>query len=298
MIRSLLTISVISAATLCSAQVVEEPKPGIIYVQDVTITSGFGFGRSAMLQMSEFEKLMPSSMLLQEDMSGFQAAFFSYLETKGNFGVLVGMQLRDKSGIAYRRNPILRAGFQYGSGVYFSAGKYKESTTVIDTLISQQTGHMYFVDSINTRSYSASYSSQQIRLDVSLLYGTNSESRWSLYGGLGLTAGMSLQAKTEISYGEYSAQRVSVGLGYSNVRYSNQRQIDYRTELVSNKSNLAFCGYVPLGVDFRIGKKRPFWKQVHLIYELRPALTVTNIPELGVYPEAQLLQQFGLKVRW
>lgn len=298
MVRAFVTTCLVIATLYCSAQVVEEPKPKLLHIQEVTVVSGFGFARSARLQMSEFEKLIPGSVLLQQNMAGYQENFYSYLETTGNFGVLVGMQLRDKSGQAYRSNPTLRAGFQCGSGVYFSAGKYMESTSIVDTLISQQTGQMYFVDSINTRSYSASYYSQQLRLDVSLLFGASSEARWSLYGGLGLTAGISLNAVSEISYGEFAAQRIAIGQGNSSVRYSNQRVLDSKSEQFKNKANTAFCGYVPLGVDFRIGKRRPFWKQVHLIYEIRPALTITNIPELGVYPEAQLLQQFGLKVRW
>lgn len=298
MVRAFVTTSLVIATLYCSAQVVEEPKPKILHIQDVSVFSGFGLSRTATLQFSDFQKLFPGSQLLQQDMAGYQNYYYSYLETTGNFGVLVGMQFRDKAGKAYRRNPTLRAGFQYGSGVYFSGGKVLTTNTIIDTLISQQTGQMYLVDSINTKSYTASYTSQQIRLDVSLLFGTNSEARWSFYGGIGLNAGMSLRATTEITYGEFAATRMYFGSGFNGFNNVNQEQLEYNTEQIINKANMVFTGYVPLGIDFRVGKKRQFWKQVHLLYEIRPALTMTRIPELGVYPEAQIVQQFGIKVRW
>jgi hypothetical protein len=298
MIRSILIIGFIAATTLCSAQVVEEPKPKVFHVQDVTVTAGFGLSRSTTLQMSDFLKLHPESQILKEDMSGYIDSYYGYFETVNTFGVLVGMKIRDKNGQSFRKNPTLRLGVNYGSGVYFSANKYFESRAVVDTLVSQQSGQMYYTDSINVRAYGASYNSDQLRIDLSLLYGTNADARWSFYGGFGITSGISLFASTETAYSETTYERTLFGQGGQYAIHTNSNREELRRERINNKTNVSFTGYVPLGLDFRIGKKRPFWKQVHLIYELRPALTITNIPELGVYPEAQFLQQFGLKVRW
>jgi hypothetical protein len=62
----------------------------------------------------------------------------------------------------------------------------------------------------------------------------------------------------------------------------------------TNKKKFACAAYVPLGVDFRIGKKRAFWKRTHLFYELRPS--VTTIPELRTFANAGVQQGIGLRV--
>jgi len=53
-----------------------------------------------------------------------------------------------------------------------------------------------------------------------------------------------------------------------------------------------------LGIDFRIGKKREFWKRTHLFYELRPGINVTSIPELRPITNASVQHGIGLRVSW
>lgn len=295
MIKAFITTCLVIVTWYCSAQVVEEPKPKLVHIQEVAVVTGFSFSQSATLQMSEFQKLMPNSVLLNQNMAGYQDSYFGFWDVDRVFGVMLGMQIRDKAGLGYKKNATVRLGFQYSTGVFFAANKYRVTQTTIDTLVAQQSGELYFVDSVNTRSYSASYGSNQLRLDIAALYSTNREARWSLYGGIGINAGFSLYAQTYVSYRESTNEKINIGYYEINNRGQNLDNVD---ESIRNKMNTVFSGYVPLGIDFRIGKHRPFWKQVHLTHELNPTLRITYIPELGTYPEALLFQQFGIKVRW
>jgi hypothetical protein len=46
------------------------------------------------------------------------------------------------------------------------------------------------------------YSSNQLRLDASLIFRTNADARWSAFAGVGINAGVSLNSNTTIYYHE------------------------------------------------------------------------------------------------
>ena len=71
-----------------------------------------------------------------------------------------------------------------------------------------------------------------------------------------------------------------------------------KTEYYKNKNNFGFSAYIPMGIDFRIGRKRKFWKQIHLFLELRPGINGTSIPELRTIVNSSMQYGFGLKVSW
>jgi hypothetical protein len=64
------------------------------------------------------------------------------------------------------------------------------------------------------------------------------------------------------------------------------------------KKQYDFGAYLPLGVDFRIGNKRDFWKRIHLFYEARPSINMTAIPELRTITNASIFHGLGVKVKW
>ena len=53
------------------------------------------------------------------------------------------------------------------------------------------------------------------------------------------------------------------------------------SETIINKRNIAMSAYVPLGLDFRIGKNNKFFNHIHLFTEFRPTVNVTSVPEMG-----------------
>jgi hypothetical protein len=75
-------------------------------------------------------------------------------------------------------------------------------------------------------------------------------------------------------------------------------EVEAQQELYSLKTVIGGSVYLPAGVDFRIGKRREFWKPVHLFYEIRPQVLYTNIPELGSSLRGGIQQGFGIRVKW
>jgi hypothetical protein len=54
--------------------------------------------------------------------------------------------------------------------------------------------------------------------------------------------------------------------------------------------------YLPMGIDFRIGKNRPFWKQTHLFYELKPSMNLTAIQNSSTLITGVFQHGLGLRV--
>lgn len=127
-----------------------------------------------------------------------------------------------------------------------------------------------------------------LQLDVSFLWSTNFEARFQVYGGVGLGAGFSFNAETSVSVFENS--------------YTYYRDYDYyygptESERFRNKSGFSGNIYLPLGLDWRLGKKG-FWESIHIVSEFRPALAVYSIPELDTYVAPSFGFLTGIKVGW
>ncbi len=258
-----------------------------ISIHDIYIQAGWLSEHNANAgTLTDFKKLAPQSVLLNNDLTGYSQSGGSISNTM--FSVMLGIQFSDKQKTTYKANPLLRLGIIF-SGTNLTNGLYKEDRKRYDTLTSSQTGQAVYVDSINSKNYSMNYSSQQLRFDGSLIFRTNPEARWSLFTGIGITAGFSFNTNTNILYSKYS--KIS-SFPSSISSYSNL------TENYKNKNNFAFSSYIPMGIDFRIGKKREFWKRTHLFFELRPGINSTSIPELRTITNATMQYGFGLKVSW
>jgi hypothetical protein len=166
-----------------------------------------------------------------------------------------------------------------------------------DTLSSAQTGQTVYMDSVTTKTLGMNYTWEQVRLDGSLIFSTNPEARWALFSGIGFSAGVSINSNTEIYYNN-SGSIESHSPNSTQTSYSSYYSERSMTERFRNKTNLGFLAYVPLGIDFRMGKRREFWKRMHLVYELRPGINMTSVPELRVIANAAIQQGLGVKVAW
>jgi len=171
----------------------------------------------------------------------------------------------------------------------------RETTNGSDTLISQGTGQQLIIDSINTRSYSIEYWYDQISFDTELIFGTNSLTRLSFFGGIGGVFGTSVNAYTQVSESDtYSTgfSGLSAYEGYSSVGYSSS------TSGLDNARNYSTLFYVPLGADFRIGTEREFWKKVHLFLEVRPYYSSLHVPESRVMRAVGVQNLSSVHLNW
>jgi hypothetical protein len=268
-----------------------------IRIQDFYVQTGLSLERNTNGMLSDFKTLAPQSVLLKDDMTNFSSYGGYGISGNSMFSVMVGLQFADKQKSKYLSNPLLKLGISYFSGSTLSGGTYKTTRTPYDTLTSAQTGNTIYIDSLNSQNYSMNYYSEQLRIDGSLIYRTNPEARWSLYAGIGITAGLSINAQTSIFYNNNGRKETRFEDGYTYSAYYNTSDND-KNETFKNKANFGASAYIPMGIDFRIGKKREFWKRTHLYYDLRPGLNVTSIPELQSFTSVNVQHGLGLRVSW
>lgn len=253
--------------------------------------------------LADFRALAPQSVLLKNDMADYSSSSggdIINLTSNTVFSAMLGFQFGDKQKTIYKTNPLLKLGISYFSGTTLTGSAYKEDRKTFDTLISTQTGQTYYLDSVTTKNYSMDYSSEQLRLDASLIFRTTPENRWSLFTGIGITAGLSLNANTNTYYYEYSGveTRDANGNTINSPLYNNTTFFPPDKEKISNKNNLAFSAYIPIGIDVRFGKTKQFWKRAHVFYELKPGINITSIPELRTITNASLQHGFGFRYSW
>jgi hypothetical protein len=293
--KKILILVLLIGSVAAIAQEEKQKKITKLSIRNVYVQTGIFSRANNQGTFEDFKKLAPQSLLLNnsDNFKGYSFSNGYYWNSRVMFATMVGIKFGDKEKKAYKPNPELRLGISYISGSGLTTGFYKETTKTFDTLTSSQ-GYPVYLDSVTNSRYNMAYTSDQIRFDASLLFNTDPAERWSLYAGVGFTAGVSLNANTEINYSSYTYLQSSdgSGSGYSSSSYND----DYVTEKYVNKANLGFSAFAPMGIDFRIGKKREFWNRTHLYYELRPSVNLVSIPELRTIANANLQNNFGIKI--
>jgi hypothetical protein len=260
-------------------------------ISEIHISSGTGSLGQQQGNLSDFKLLAPTSSILTKDFSEFQPYedFYVHGPMQMNssqssfYSLQIGLQCAKMPKVTFR------AGITHISnyGALSTWGSYNE-TAPYDTLTSSQTGAITVIDSSRIKNYNMNYSNQQIRLDGAMIFRMFPEKRWSLHTGLGASIGMSYRANTNINYYEYSTVNQ-----YGNGSNSNIQQ----NESFKNKNSLGASLYIPMGVDFGIGKKREFWMPFHLYAETRPSLNINSINGIGATFSPGMSSAVGLRVK-
>jgi len=259
-------------------------------LKDFYVLNGTQTQPDAVVNLNDFRHIAPTSDILKQDYSTYTPSLGRYSYSSGAFSMLLGFEHANKKNQGINPNRQLRVGVSYAAITEFSTSMYRTDSKRFDT-ISSPYGPIYY-DSIRSRSMKAEYAFQQLCLDVSYLYKTDAAARWSLFGGIGITAGMSLNTSVKVT----SSDQYYVLTSY----YGNRIYPGYRvgeTEIYRAKSNYGGSVYIPLGVDFRIGKKSPFWHRLHVFLEGRPGISFLSIPELVTLPNVYMRTTIGLRVR-
>jgi len=290
--RNSVLLILILSAPICQAQ---ENKPiSRIHLSDIFLQTGLSGSINQNESINSMNVLAPKSEILQS-FTGANSSTNDFIYGANAFSsIQLGLSFRNKAKSDYKTNPLLRIGIMYVSNNSVSARSNAEIRQPFDTLTSSQTNQSIYVDSITNRYYSIEYTSQQIRLDASLLFRSNQTARWSVMAGIGASYGISVNANTRVSYSKYGREEFIYSNGDKIRKYGEESE--FRSETFNNKMNSGYSFYVPMGVDFRIGKNREFWKHAHLFYELRPGIDINVIPELQTYRSMNIQQGIGLRV--
>jgi hypothetical protein len=269
----------------------ESSKLPLFRIADVHMLLGSSSDRGINGSMNDFRKLAPGSVLINTNLNDFRYSFDDGY-SEGAFTLLEGFQIRNKEGSAYRKAPMLRVGINYFNATLMSESYSRQFRQRVDTLTSNQTGAEYYVDSVANHYLGMDYSSEHVRLDVSLLFHSNPAGRWSFFAGAGINAGISINAQTNIYYSEYGQVERDMNRNYYNTNNLS------KSESFINKSGFSGSFYIPLGVDFRIASKNDFFSKTHLFYEMRPSLNMYVIPELGSYFNTGNGHNLGFRYSW
>lgn len=254
--------------------------------------------------LTDFQKLAPNSQLQHLTLSNYNPNSSYGFSGTPLLSFMLGFKFADKEKQAYRKNMLARIGVSYVSGVALSGSYSHSENKPYDTLVSSQTGQTIYLDSTMSKYYYMNYFTQQLRIDASLIFRTNPLARWSLYAGVGITAGASINAFTDITYStsrttEYRNNNgKSLGSGedhwsaYYNDAYTNT------SERHTNAAAYVASVFIPMGVNFRLGNKKEFWKRLNLFYELRPGINTLMVPELSTLINPSFHHGVGLRVAW
>ena len=246
---------------------------------ETSVMTGIGVQMSPMFSEKDVADWSQNDPWIIQDFTGYQQFSGLNSTTSAQFSANLGLR---KTGI---HNPSFRVGITYkrlNSQVF---GRFQEWSGPYDTLVSSQTGQQYYVDTVRMRSVSAYWGADVLALDGAYMLQTDLTRRWSFYGGIGLQAGILFNQELQLSRMETFSE---TGMTY---------EMDVELEQRNYRMNTGFSStvYMPLGIDFRIGKKRPLWQQVHLVYELRPSLSVQSMSSVSVVSPG-ITQHFGLRI--
>jgi hypothetical protein len=290
--KALLSVLLASLFLLSEAQ---NEKFSKVVVSDVYVSTGF-IVKDYEFELEDIRLLSPDSEFINKDFSGYEKGKGGYSDENGIFSIQLGLSIRDREGKAIKHNPTLKVGFSWLVGNQNGPAYNFTSKTRIDTLRSSNGMHQILLDSIYSSSIYMAYKYQNLLADASLVYSTDSQRRFSFFGGIGMAAGISIKAKTisnKIDYSRYFYSKTDDYLGsyYDNFLF-NEPSDDYKTK---NKNNFLAQISFPMGFQFRLSKKLEVLKDIHLTYSFTPGVSFINIPETGNYLSGYSIWSLGLK---
>ncbi len=261
-------------------------------IQDFYFLPSLQFASTGPADLMAFDKLAPGSAILSRNYSDYVSSDYN-LYANSNFQISMGLALRNSDKSEYRQNMQLQIGMSHTSALNLSQVRWREIRKPYDTLLSQQTANRLYVDSITSHYVDAQNGSDKLSLQAALVFRSNPALRWSIFGGLGVSGGLSYNSFTHIHYTMINRTALvdetgSEYFGY----YPDDPDFYQEEEIFRNKSSFSGSVYLPFGVDFRMGEKSDLLKRMHIYSELRPGMDFSRIPEYGY--NTRSFFQFGL----
>jgi hypothetical protein len=213
-----------------------------------------------------------TDMLKNKNLNGYSKSLQDYTYGQGGYSFLLGLNILQKTNWRNKTNPILRIGGSYG--VLRSALMYYRKEDIKSNYV-------------DFESYQILYFTKQTQIEGTILLRTNPQKRIYAYTGLGLNAGVSFANRTLVNYSRGTESN-----------YYNYISFDLDTSMYENhknKTNYSYYVNIPVGVDFRLGNKKHFWKLMHFQIEPRLVYYSIKIPEAGTIQQFRIQSAFGFR---
>lgn len=269
-----------------------------IEISEISIWQGLQTYNFEAFSNENFDNLFGESVLQPENISEYSSSAFFWgmpLQTTF-FGANVGFKFFDENKKLFKSNPVLTVGITYGETNMFASHASNSEFVHTDTLVSISGAETWYKGVSTYYSYDRKYSFDQLGLNVGIIYRYNPDGRWALLGGFNLKTLFSFNSTVTETYSvnthdtyEYEPNAY-VSLGYSN--YDNISS----SETHKTRLNTTLIMSMPLGLDFRIGKKNLFWKRIHITVGAQPSFNMFYIPEIGTIVSGNLIINSGLRL--
>lgn len=293
--RSLILAFVSVSCSASLAQYEPDTLKPLPLVCDVFLLPGGQIESMYAIGLDQWRMLAPKSDLLAGNLSDhkYDNRRDQDLSRAGLLAAAVSCRLGGPARMN-RSGAYVRAGFAFQNHAGNDLRLRKETRTPFDTLTSSQTGTSTFIDSLTISTYDLTHTYSQLALDGSVIFLKEYPKRWSIYGGGGVQVGFAFDGRAQVSH--YIERRTDPRLSPSGSSGNPTDAFDSTREEFRTKDDLTFALYAPLGVTYRLGKKRAFWRALNLCYEMRPTLSLGGVPEIDLGARVVVGQYFGLRV--
>lgn len=292
--KSLFLILLLSGFAQLQAQL-EDTKA--LSLSQVSIQFGnYGVSNNYGGSLEEFKSLSPNSRFLDQNFDDYDQTFFKNgMDFYSTFGIHSTFDWNSKNEKWAYLNPQFRFGITSGKANFINGSLSRSRSHRIDTLVSNQDGEEYYIDSVCNENYLLSYDANFLVINASLIIGSNPKSTWRIYGGLGLSLGMNYNAKSKVEfYSSYSYEGLE---RFGGETYSDEWDESTNVEYHSNNGlGLSFMMSMPIGVNFRLSKEKEFWRYNSLFYEFQPGVSFFDVEGIGGNFYSSVYNSIGVRV--
>ncbi|MDA3909860.1 MAG: hypothetical protein PF448_00705 [Bacteroidales bacterium] len=163
-----------------------------------------------------------------------------------------------------------------------------------DSLTSENSTEMVFLDSVVSDLHYLNYLSEQLSFNVSFQATTDPSKRWAFYAGVSARAGFSINSKIKhTQYLDNAVELISSPFTFYNYGTISS-DLTITEEFFDAQSNISFATSIPFGFDFRIGEQSELLRHLHLFVELEPGINVHVFPEINPVASSFFTMKTGI----
>ena len=175
----------------------------------------------------------------------------------------------------------IRVSAVFGTSDLFAGSNSNETVLYHDTLSSSRGIEVSYTKYLEEKiSVNASYKYVGANIDYRLLF--NADGRWSFYGGVGAFFGATYGVNSQVdkrSYTSYKSESNSE-LDVNEYPKSKNDKSQNSSEVYAISSGSSYGFHLPIGINFRIGKNREFWRSWSLTFDMNNQFyQVANLPD-------------------
>ena len=193
----------------------------------------------------------------------------------GHMGMMAGWTLRG-SRLGQQK---IRVGLSAGAYSLNWGNNYRSSEDYrIDTLVSQQTGESYYIDSTHTRNLYYEHLAQMLNLHFDYLVYINPQNKLTFYTGAGARFGISLNNTVSSTYHEYGSVNEPGYLKNEFPKFGYDfKESAYLTETKKLSPATSFQAHAIVGANYRLSKRNRFLKRINLFHEFNMGIQAINM---------------------